>query len=145
MHLTMRVFAGEIGWPVKGELDGRFGTQLHPRFKTVTVRNGIEIEAPAGTSINSVYEGDVVFASWFEGYGKLLIVRHPGGVHSLYGYLADFRVEENDWVEKGTTVGWVGDTGSFTGAKLYFELRVDGKPVDPEGWLDPTRSLARAN
>ena len=145
VHLTMRVFAGEVVWPVEGELDGRFGTQLHPRFKTVTVRNGIEIDASAGTSINSVYEGDVVFASWFEGYGKLLIVRHPGGVHSLYGYLADFRVEEGDWVEKGTAVGWVGDTGSFTGPKLYFELRVDGKPVDPEDWLDPTRSLARGN
>jgi septal ring factor EnvC (AmiA/AmiB activator) len=145
VHLTMRIFAGEIGWPVRGELDGHFGTQLHPRFKTVTVRNGIEIDAPEGTTVNSVYEGEVVFASWFEGYGKLLIVRHPGGVHSLYGYLSDFQVHEGDWVEKGTPIGRVGDTGSFTGPKLYFELRVDGKPVDPEDWLDPARRLARRN
>lgn len=143
VHLPMRLFEGEIGWPAEGELEGRFGRQLHPRFQTVTVRNGIELDASAGAPVSAVYDGRVVFASWFQGYGKLLIIEHPGSVHSLYGYLADFAVSEGDWVERGQSLGFVGETGSLAGPRLYFEIRVDGKPVDPETWLDPARTLAR--
>jgi septal ring factor EnvC (AmiA/AmiB activator) len=145
VHLPMRTFEGEIGWPADGKLEGRFGTQLHPRFKTVTVRNGIEIEAPAGTTVNAVYEGEVVFASWFQGYGMLLILQHPGGVHSLYGYLSDFQASQGEWVSRGQPIAWVGETGSLEGPRLYFELRVDGRPVDPETWLDPAKTLAGVN
>jgi septal ring factor EnvC (AmiA/AmiB activator) len=143
VELPMRMFEGEVGWPVAGELDARFGTQLHPRFKTVTVRNGIEIEAPAGTSVSAVYEGQVVYASWFQGYGKLLILQHAGGVHSLYGYLSDFQVDVGARVVRGAPIAWVGDTGSLEGPRLYFEIRAQGKPEDPEKWLDPARRLAR--
>lgn len=144
IHIPMRVFEGEIGWPVSGELDGRFGTELHPRFKTVTVRNGIDIQAPEGTPVNAIYDGEVAFASWFKGYGKLLILRHPGGIHSLYGYLSDFAVDTGEWVRQGDPIAFVGDTGSLTGPRLYLEIRVDGAPVDPETWLDPSRRLARS-
>lgn len=144
IHLPMRAFEGEIGWPVSGELEGRFGRQLHPRFKTVTVRNGIEIEAEPGDNVNAVYDGEVVFASWFQGYGKLLILRHPGNVHSLYGFLSDFAAAPGDWVSRGEHVAFVGDTGSLSGPRLYFEIRVLGSPVDPETWLDPERKLASA-
>jgi len=142
VDLPMRMFEGEVGWPVEGELDARFGTQLHPRFKTVTVRNGIEIEAPVGTSVSAVYEGQVVYASWFQGYGKLLILQHSGNVHSLYGYLFDFQVEVGDRVVRGAPIAWVGDTGSLEGPRLYFEIRAQGRPEDPEKWLDPARRLA---
>ncbi len=142
VHLPMRMFAGEIGWPVAGELDARFGTQLHPRFKTVTVRNGIEIEAPVGTVVSAVYEGRVVYAAWFQGYGRLLILEHPGNVHSLYGYLSDFDVEVGDRVVRGDPIARVGDTGSLEGPRLYFEIRVQGQPEDPEDWLDAGRRLA---
>ena len=142
VDLPMRMFEGEIGWPVEGELDARFGTQLHPRFKTVTVRNGIDVVAPVGTSVSAVYEGQVVYASWFQGYGKLLILQHPGNVHSLYGYLSDFQVEVSDRVVRGTPIAWVGDTGSLEGPRLYFEIRAQGRPEDPEKWLDPARRLA---
>jgi septal ring factor EnvC (AmiA/AmiB activator) len=142
IHLPMRVFEGEIGWPVAGELEGRFGAQLHPRFQTVTVRNGIEIEAPEGATVSAIYDGEIAYASWFEGYGKLLIVSHPGGVHSLYGYLSDFSVEPGASVRQGDPIAIVGDTGSLAGPRLYFEIRVEGTPVDPEGWLDPARKLA---
>ena len=144
VHLPMRAFEGEIGWPVEGDVQGRFGKQLHPRFKTVTVRNGVEIEAAIGTPVTAVYEGEVAFASWFQGYGKLLILRHPGQVHTLYGFLSDFAVETGDWVETGQPVAYVGETGSLEGPRLYFELRVDGAPADPEDWLDPERSVATA-
>jgi len=139
VHLPMRAFEGELGWPVDGELDGQFGRQLHPRFKTVTIRNGIEIEAPSGAPVNAVYDGEVAFASWFQGYGKLLILRHPGNVHSLYGFLSDFAVEAGEWVSRGDPVAFVGETGSLSGPRLYFEIRVQGTPVDPEGWLGDDR------
>jgi septal ring factor EnvC (AmiA/AmiB activator) len=142
VHLPMRMFEGEIRWPVEGKLESRFGTQLHPRFKTVTVRNGIEIEAPIGAAVSAVYEGDVVYASWFQGYGKLLILQHPGGMHSLYGYLSDFQVEVGSRVAQGAPIAWVGDTGSLEGPRLYFEIRVAGRPEDPEKWLDPSRRIA---
>ncbi len=142
VDLPMRMFEGEIGWPVEGELGARFGRELHPRFKTVTVRNGIEIEAPAGALVSAVYEGRVVYASWFQGYGKLLIVEHPGHVHSLYGYLSEFEVEVGDRVVRGDTVAQVGDTGSLEGPRLYFEIRSQGRPEDPERWLDDSRRLA---
>jgi len=144
VHLPIRVFEGEIGWPVTGELDGRFGSQLHPRFHTVTVRNGIDIQAPEGTTVRAIYDGEVAYASWFQGYGKLLILRHPGNVHSLYGYLADYTVKPGEWVREGDPIAFVGETGSLSGPRLYFEIRVEGTPVNPENWLDPTRKLARS-
>ncbi|HJS75387.1 MAG TPA: peptidoglycan DD-metalloendopeptidase family protein [Vicinamibacteria bacterium] len=142
VDLPMRLFEGELGWPVEGPLAARFGRELHPRFKTVTVRNGIDIEAPAGTGVSAIYEGKVVFASWFQGYGKLLIVQHPGNVHSLYGYLSEFNVQVGDRVVRGDPVAWVGDTGSLEGPRLYFEIRAEGRPEDPEKWLTVSRRLA---
>jgi septal ring factor EnvC (AmiA/AmiB activator) len=142
VDLPMRLFEGEIGWPVQGPLAARFGRELHPRFKTVTVRNGIEIDAPTGTSVSAVYEGKVVYASWFQGYGKLLILQHPGGVHSLYGYLSDFNVRVGDLVVRGDPVAFVGDTGSLEGPRLYFEIRAEGRPEDPEKWLTGSRRVA---
>jgi murein hydrolase activator len=145
VYLPMRMFEGEIGWPVEGKLDGHFGTQMHPRYKTVTVRNGIEIDAPEGTPVNAVYDGEVVYAAWFQGYGNLVIVQHPGDVHSLYGYLSDFQVARGDRVTRGEPIGLVGETGSLEGPRLYFEIRVSGRPVDPEKWLDPSKTLAQTN
>jgi septal ring factor EnvC (AmiA/AmiB activator) len=139
------MFEGELGWPVEGKLEGRFGTQLHPRFKTVTVRNGIEIQAPVGAPVHAVYEGEVVYAAWFQGYGKLLIVQHPGQAHSLYGYLSEFEVAKGDRVARGEAIARVGDTGSLEGPRLYFEIRMDGRPVNPESWLDQGRRLAETN
>jgi septal ring factor EnvC (AmiA/AmiB activator) len=135
IFLPMRLFRGELAWPVDGEVSTPFGKQYHPRFRTITVQNGIEIEASLSAPVGAVYDGYVVFASWFQGYGKLLIIGHPGNVHSLYGHLSDIKVKEGDIVHRGEEVAWVGDTGSLSGPSLYFEIREDGKPVDPAEWL----------
>ncbi len=135
LFLPIRLFRGELGWPVKGKVEIRFGKHFHPRFRTVTMQNGIEIEAPLSSAVTAVYDGKVVFASWFQGYGKLLIIGHPSDVYSLYGHLLDFTVKEGDTVNRGDEVALVGDTGSLTGPSLYFEIRDGGKPVDPAGWL----------
>jgi septal ring factor EnvC (AmiA/AmiB activator) len=135
LFLPIRLFRGELGWPVEGRLGARFGKHRHPRFRTVTVQNGVEINAPIGTSVRAVYDGQIVFASWFQGYGTLLIVSHPHKVHSLYGHLSEIKVREGDTVRRGDEIALVGDTGSLTGPSLYFEVREDGQPVDPEEWL----------
>ena len=135
LFLPIRLFRGELGWPVEGRVGARFGKQRHPRFRTVTVQNGVEIQAPMGTTVRAVYDGEAVFASWFQGYGTLLIVSHPRQVHSLYGHLSEIKVREGDTVRRGDEVALVGDTGSLTGPSLYFEIREEGQPVNPEEWL----------
>ena len=87
--------------------------------------------------IQAIYDGEAVFASWFQGYGTLLILSHPHNVYSLYGHLSEIKVSEGDKVRRGDEVAFVGDTGSLTGPGLYFEIREEGKPVDPEQWLVP--------
>ncbi len=67
---------------------------------------------------------------------------NPGDVHSLYGYLSDYNVKPGEWVRQGDPVAFVGDTGSLSGPCLYFEIRVEGAPVNPESWLDPSKKLA---
>ncbi len=135
VFLPIRLFRGKLGWPVRGRIGARFGKQLHPRFQTVTVQNGMEIEAALNTPVGAVYDGRVVFASWFQGYGKLLIISHPHNVHSLYGHLSELSVGEGDTVRQGEEVATVGDTGSLSGPTLYFEIRENGTPVDPESWM----------
>lgn len=142
--VPIRLYRGELGWPVEGRVEARFGKRRHPRFRTVTVLNGIEIQAPLGHPVRAVYDGEVVFATWFQGYGKLLIVRHPHKVYTLYGHLADFSVGEGESVRQGQEIGWVGETGSLSGPQLYFEVREEGKPVDPEEWLGDGRKLVAA-
>ena len=96
--LSIRLFQGELNWPVEGAVAARFGKQRHPRFRTVTVQNGIEIKAPLGAPVQAIYDGEAVFASWFQGYGTLLILSHPHNVYSLYGHLSEIRVGEGDTV-----------------------------------------------
>ena len=135
LFLPIRLFRGELGWPVEGRIGASFGKHRHPRFRTVTVQNGVEINTPIGTSVRAVYDGEAVFASWFQGYGTLLIVSHPHKVHSLYGHLSEIKVREGDTIRRGDEIALVGDTGSFIGPSLYFEIREDGQPVNPEEWL----------
>lgn len=133
--LPVRIFQGDLEWPAEGKVTTRFGRQRHPRFQTVTVQNGVEIEASPGTLVRAVYDGKVVFVSWFKGYGKLLILSHPRRVHTLYGYLQDVEVAEGDSVVRGQEIALTGDTGPLSEPGLYFEIRDEGKPADPELWL----------
>jgi len=140
--LPIRLFHGELAWPVEGPIVAHFGKQQHPRFRTITVQNGIEIRAPIGSPVQAIYDGEAVFASWFQGYGTLLILSHPNSVYSLYGHLSEINVRKGDTVRRGQEVALVGDTGSLNGASLYLEIREEGRPVDPQLWLlpEPTRA-----
>jgi len=104
---------GRLPWPVAGEVIGEFGKNVHPKYKTVTLNNGIDIQAPAGTDVVSVGDGVVDLVQWLNGYGLSVIVNHGQGYYSVYAHLAASHVEEGERVAPGQTVGSVGDTGSL--------------------------------
>jgi len=122
-------------WPVRGQLLTRFGVQRHPQFGTVVYRRGIDIAARVGDEVRVVHDGQVVYADWYKGYGKLVIVDHGEGLYSLYGHLSQLDVSGGDRVSRGQVIGLAGDTGSLKGPKLYFEVRRNGEAEDPLLWL----------
>jgi murein hydrolase activator len=134
VSLPLRPFRGALPFPATGIVTGRFGRQSLGRFGTVISRNGIEISLAEGQVVRAVHEGTVVYAEPFTGYGNLVILDHGDGEYSLYGYLSAMYVARGDPLEAREPIGTSGRSLSGNPA-LYFELRVDDKPVDPLQWL----------
>jgi len=132
--LPLRPFRGALPWPAAGVLIGRFGRATTSRFGTSIARNGIEISVAEGQPVRAVHEGTVAFSDQFTGYGNLVIIDHGDGAYSLYGYLSSLEAARGAHVDAQTRVGSSGRNPSGNPA-LYFELRIDGKPVDPVQWL----------
>ncbi|MDD5559797.1 peptidoglycan DD-metalloendopeptidase family protein [Candidatus Methylomirabilis sp.] len=128
---------GKLPWPTTGTLTSTFGKQEHARYRTVTWSHGIEINAPERQKIVSVFEGVVLYADWFKGYGRLIVLDHGDGYYTVYAHAAEILVKVGDRVAKGQAIGLVGTTGSVTGSQLYFEVRHRGGPQDPVAWLAP--------
>jgi septal ring factor EnvC (AmiA/AmiB activator) len=118
---------------VHGKLRISFGLRKHPKFDTYTIENGIEIAAPPDTPVAAVYDGTVVFADRFKGYGLMVVLDHGGKHHSLYAHLAEASVRPGHKVAAGDPIGRVGT--ALEGPGLYFEVRFQGKPEDPLDWL----------
>jgi murein DD-endopeptidase MepM/ murein hydrolase activator NlpD len=126
---------GRLPWPTEGRIIAAYGAQVHPRFGTRTQRNGVDIEANQGREVGAVYAGHVIYTGWFKGYGNLIILDHDNEYYTLYAHMAEIQVKEGDDVRQGQRIGTVGDTGSLAGPRLYFEVRYQGRPLDPEQWL----------
>jgi len=126
---------GKLEWPVKGQLIGGFGKTKHHEFSTDVFRKGLEIEAPVGEEIRAVEKGKIVFADRFSGYGKMLIIDHGDRYYTVYAHLSDFLKKSGDPVKRGEAVALVGDSESLVGSKLYFEMRKDGRSIDPTPWF----------
>lgn len=126
---------GRLPWPTDGRIVSAFGPQVHPRFGTTTFRNGVDIEAAGGIDVAAVYAGHVVYTGWFKGYGNLIILDHGHDYFTLYAHVGEILVKEGDDVRQTQRIATVGDTGSLGGPRLYFEVRYQGKPQDPEQWL----------
>lgn len=118
-------------WPARGALTSGFGLRRHPVFGIVRPHHGVDIAAAWGTPVLAAAAGTVVYAGWFGGYGKLVVVDHGGGLATLYGHLSSIRVSVGQTVGPGEVLGNVGSTGYSTGPHLHFEVRVNGRPVDP--------------
>ena len=121
---------GNLPWPLRGTVIATFGSQVHPRYKTKTSNLGIDIKAEAGAPVQAVAAGRVSYADQFLGYGNLVIVDHGGGFYTLYADLAEMSARVGAEVAAGTKVGTAGDY-------LHFEIRKDGKSVNPMDWLRP--------
>jgi septal ring factor EnvC (AmiA/AmiB activator) len=131
---------GSLDWPVAGPVVAPFGSQRDARYGTTTVRAGVDITALPGTPAASVEDGVVAYADPFTGFGNLVIVDHGGQAYSLYGYLESVAVTRGTQVARGQKVGTVGRSPAGKPG-LYFELRIDGKAVDPVQWLKKGRPL----
>jgi septal ring factor EnvC (AmiA/AmiB activator) len=125
----------ELPLPVEGRIVESFGLVVDAEFKTETFRNGVSFEARQGASVRAVARGQVRFAGWFRGYGKLVIIDHGGEYFTVMGHLEEIRVDVGDEVRPRSVIGTVGDTGSLVGPRLYFEVRRGGEPQDPGEWL----------
>jgi septal ring factor EnvC (AmiA/AmiB activator) len=132
--LPLRPFRGALPWPASGIVIGHFGRTTSSRFGTSIPRNGIEISLAEDQPVRAVHEGTVAFADQFTGYGNLIIVDHGDTAYSLYGYLLSMDVARGAHVDAQGRLGSSGRNPSGNPA-LYFELRIDGKPVDPLQWL----------
>lgn len=124
-----------LSWPVRGTLIRRFGTIREKGTGARITSNGLHIRAPLGTPVTAAAEGTVVYVGWLRGFGRIVIVDHGEGHHTLHAHLGRTVVENGQMVAKGETLALVGDTESLNGPKLYFELRSNGRAVDPEPFL----------
>ena len=131
----LEAMRGKLEWPVRGQVTGGFGKTKHPEFATEVFRKGIDIEAPIGEEIRAVEKGRVVFAERFSGYGKMVIIDHGERYFSVYAHLSEILKKTGDAVKRGETLGTVGDSDSLAGSRLYFEMRKDGKSIDPLPWF----------
>jgi len=126
---------GRLSLPAKGQIVSQFGKHKHPEFNSFTFNNGISIAAPLNADIKTVYDGEVIFADRFKGYGNMVIIDHGGGYFTLYAHASSILKKVGSTVHKNEVVAQVGDSDSSAGAQLYFEIRYQGKPVDPGPWL----------
>ena len=122
---------GSFSWPVTGTITSPFGWRSNPFGGSPEFHQGLDIAAPTGTTVTAAAGGTVIMAQWYGGYGNYILIDHGGGYSTGYGHLSAIYVSNGQSVKRGQAIGAVGSTGASTGPHLHFEVRIDGKPVDP--------------
>ncbi|MEE9505242.1 MAG: peptidoglycan DD-metalloendopeptidase family protein [Thermodesulfobacteriota bacterium] len=126
---------GKLLLPLSGKIISFYGNHTDPQLNTVIFQKGIEISAKQGQEVRAIYEGTVLYADWFKGYGNIIIIDHGGSYYSLSAHVSKLFKSVGERVEAGEVIALAGDTGSLKGNCLYFELRHHGKPLNPLKWL----------
>ncbi len=126
---------GLLSMPVEGKIISFFGPYRDTRFNVVNFQNGIDVEAERGEPVRAVAAGYTMFASWVQGYGNLIIIDHGQHYYTVYAHLEEMFKAKGDAVDKDEVIATVGDSGSWTGPGLHFEIRHGGKPLDPMDWF----------
>jgi len=121
---------GRLPWPTSGILSKRFGVSIE---QSELKSSGVFLQARTGEPVKSIYQGQVVFANWLKGFGQLIIVDHGGGYMSLYGHNQNLAKKVGETVNAGDTLAWVGSSENDESG-LYFEIRQNGRPTNPENW-----------
>ena len=126
---------GQLGWPVSGEITSPYGYRVHPIWGTTIYHSGIDIGVDEGTPVHAADSGVIVWSGWMGGYGYAVVIDHGNGLSTLYGHNSELAVDEGQSVSKGQVVAYAGSTGNSTGPHVHFEVRENGDPVDPMGYL----------
>jgi murein DD-endopeptidase MepM/ murein hydrolase activator NlpD len=121
--------AAGLIWPVNGPVVSPFG------YRWGRLHAGIDIAVPYGTPIHAAAAGTVVLAGWVSGYGNYTCIDHGGGLATCYAHQSSYAVSQGASVGQGQVIGYVGCTGHCFGPHLHFEVRINGTPVDPLGYL----------
>ena len=136
-YLSFVSSKGQILWPLRGSLLQKYGNK-----RTRDLRwEGWLIKADAGSSVQAVHQGRVVFSNYLRGFGLLIIIDHSDGYMSLYAHNQELLRDTGDWVQRGEIISRAGNTGGLSDPAVYFEIRKDGQPVNPKSWLRSARSF----
>ncbi len=133
--ITYMNSGGKFSWPTQGKITSRFGTRIHPVFKTKIMHTGIDISARKGTRVKAAESGEILYSGWLRGYGQIIIIDHGHDLTTVYAHLDSIAVDEGMGVKKGQDIGTVGSTGVATGPHLHFEVRFNGEARDPLKYL----------
>lgn len=128
-------YRGRFMLPVSGRFSSGYGYRVHPISGVRKMHTGQDIAAPYGTRIRAAGPGVVISTGWRGGYGNTVIIDHGGGVSTLYGHCSRVFAKSGQKVSAGTPIAAVGSTGYSTGPHLHFEVRVNGRPVNPRSYL----------
>ena len=122
-------------WPADGYVSSGFGWRVHPVTGEELFHEGIDIAADEGSRVYAAGAGTVTFRGWDGGYGRLIVIEHAGGLETWYGHLSGYEVVQGQRVSAGQIIGYVGQSGTTTGPNLHFEVRKNGKALDPANYL----------
>ena len=134
---SLQDLAGQLEWPVRGHVLRGFGRSVHPRFKTVTLNNGVNIAAGQGSPVAAVGSGMVEYSDVLPGFGQCVILDHEAGYYTLYAHLDQVFVSPGEGIARGQVIAEVGKPAPGEPAQLYFEVRHGKTPLDPLDWLKP--------
>jgi len=126
---------GVMAYPSNAPTSSPFGWRMHPVLGYRRFHSGLDFAASYGSTIRAADSGTVIFAGWYGGYGRAVIINHGKGITTLYGHSSELYVSEGQTVERGQAIAAVGSTGLSTGPHLHFEVRRDGTPVNPADYL----------
>ena len=136
-QLAMEYAGGEMSWPAPGyyHISSPYGWRLHPIWKVRKMHTGMDVRTPSGANIVAANSGEVQHSGRLGGYGNVVIIDHGGKITTLYAHNSRLLVKEGQWVERGQIIAKAGSTGYSTGPHLHFEVRKNGKHVNPYPWV----------
>lgn len=122
-------------WPCRGHLTSTFGNRIHPIYQTSEYHAGLDIANDRGTPIRATGDGTIKLAAWTSGYGRLVVIDHGHGYSSFYGHTDKLMVTKGERVRRGQIIAQMGNTGTSTGNHVHYEIRFNGRPVNPALYL----------
>jgi len=122
-------------WPAQGYVTSGFGYRRSPFGWGTDFHSGLDIAAPMGSPVSATADGKVIFAGWKGAYGRMVMIDHENGFVTVYGHNSKLVVSMGQRVKKGEIIAYIGSTGRSTGPHVHYEIRKDGKPINPRRYL----------